>query len=392
MSIKYDIIMSRGDKMNAIGIICEYNPFHNGHLHHLNEIKKLYPNHIIICVLGGEFMQRGEVSILNKWIKTDIALNYGIDLVVKLPFIHATQSADIFAKGAVEILKTLKVEKIVFGSESNDVENLINIAKKQLNNKQYDKLVKKYMNEGINYPTASNKALKDIDNNEITTPNDILGLAYIKQIMIQNVNITPITIKRINDYHDLTLKDEITSASSIRKALKEGKNIKKYVPKLTYEYLQKIELPSEEKYFHLLKYKILSDHNLSKYQTVDEGIENRIKKYILSSNNISELIEKIKTKRYTHNKISRMLTHILVGLTKKEAQDNNIKYIRILGFNKKGQKYLNSIKKNIEIPIITNYSNIKDDLLNIDERASNIYSLLFNKNNKKQNKPIKKDY
>ncbi|MFA7688972.1 MAG: nucleotidyltransferase, partial [Bacilli bacterium] len=362
--------------MNTIGIICEYNPFHNGHLYHINKIKELYPNHTIICVLGGEFMQRGEISVLNKCDKTDIALNYGIDLVIELPFIFASQSADLFAKGAIQILKTLKVDKLVFGSESNDINNLINLAKNQINNNQYNKLVKKYMDEGVNYPTASNKALKDMNNKAIDTPNDILGLAYIKQIIIQKADIKPITIKRINDYHDLNLKDRITSASSIRKALKKGKNIKKYIPKLTYQYLNKIELPNEEKYFQLLKYKILSDNNLSQYQTVDEGIENRIKKYILSSNNIDELIERIKTKRYTHNKINRMLAHILVGFTKEEAKSNNIKYIRILGFNKKGQKYLNSIKKEIEVPIITNYSNIKDNLLDIDERANNIYSLL----------------
>jgi len=391
MSIKYDIIMSRGDEMNTIGIICEYNPFHNGHLYHINKIKELYPNHTIICVLGGEFMQRGEISVLNKCDKTDIALNYGIDLVIELPFIFASQSADLFAKGAIQILKTLKVDKLVFGSESNDINNLINLAKNQINNNQYNKLVKKYMDEGVNYPTASNKALKDMNNKAIDTPNDILGLAYIKQIIIQKADIKPITIKRINDYHDLNLKDRITSASSIRKALKKGKNIKKYIPKLTYQYLNKIELPNEEKYFQLLKYKILSDNNLSQYQTVDEGIENRIKKYILSSNNIDELIERIKTKRYTHNKINRMLAHILVGFTKEEAKSNNIKYIRILGFNKKGQKYLNSIKKEIEVPIITNYSNIKDNLLDIDERANNIYSLLFKKNNIKNNKPIKKE-
>ncbi|MFA5602886.1 MAG: nucleotidyltransferase [Bacilli bacterium] len=377
--------------MNTIGIICEYNPFHNGHLYHINKIKELYPNHTIICVLGGEFMQRGEISVLNKCDKTDIALNYGIDLVIELPFIFASQSADLFAKGAIQILKTLKVDKLVFGSESNDINNLINLAKNQINNNQYNKLVKKYMDEGVNYPTASNKALKDMNNKAIDTPNDILGLAYIKQIIIQKADIKPITIKRINDYHDLNLKDRITSASSIRKALKKGKNIKKYIPKLTYQYLNKIELPNEEKYFQLLKYKILSDNNLSQYQTVDEGIENRIKKYILSSNNIDELIERIKTKRYTHNKINRMLAHILVGFTKEEAKSNNIKYIRILGFNKKGQKYLNSIKKEIEVPIITNYSNIKDNLLDIDERANNIYSLLFKKNNIKNNKPIKKE-
>ena len=384
--------------MQAIGIICEYNPFHNGHLYHLNKIKELYPDHIIICVLSGEFMQRGEISILNKWQKTDIALTYGVDLVIELPFIFASQSADIFAKGGISILKELNVEKIVFGSESNNVNKLIKMAKTQIKNKNYDKKVKEYLDEGINYPTAMNNALKDIDNSVVNTPNDILGLSYIKQIIIQKESIEPITIKRTNDYHSLDLNNKIISASAIRKALKENKKIKQYVPELTYEYLNKIELPNQNKYFNLLKYKILSSNNLEIYQTVDEGIENRIKKYIIASNNLNELIENIKTKRYTYNKIHRMFTHILIGFTKEEAKDNDLKYLRILGFNKEGQRYLNKVKKDINIPIITNYSNIKENNLEIDQRASKVYSLLFSNETQKEineqelkNKPIKKD-
>ena len=165
-----------------IGIICEYNPFHYGHLYHLNKIKEIYPDSNIILVLSGWITERGDLSLIDKFKKADIALKYGVNLVVELPFKYI-QSADYFAKGAVGILNELKCDTIVFGSESNNVDELINLATIQLNNKKYDKLVKEYLNEGINYPTAMSKALKTITNKTIDTPNDILGLSYVKEII-----------------------------------------------------------------------------------------------------------------------------------------------------------------------------------------------------------------
>ena len=146
--------------METIGIICEYNPFHNGHLYHINKIKEIYPDSIIIACISSSFCQRGEISIMNKWDKTNIALNNNIDLVVELPFVYSTQSADIFSKGALKILNSLNIDKLIFGSESNDIEMLTNIAKAQINNKDFDKLVKEYSDEGNNYLTIISKALK----------------------------------------------------------------------------------------------------------------------------------------------------------------------------------------------------------------------------------------
>ena len=219
--------------MNTIGIICEYNPFHNGHIYHINKIKQMYPENTIILVMSGNYTQRGTISILDKWDKTEIALNY-VDLVVELPFIFSVQSADIFAKAAVQILNNLNVNKIVFGTESLSITQLEQIAKIQTKD-SFNKLVKKYLNEGINYPTSLSKATYDLTKIKIEKPNDLLGLSYVKEI--QKTNIIPITIQRTNNFHSITLESKISSATSIRNAIKNNQDMKPYVPIETYQKL-----------------------------------------------------------------------------------------------------------------------------------------------------------
>lgn len=378
--------------MEKIGIICEYNPFHYGHKYHINEIKKMYPDSMIVLVMSGPFTQRGDASIINKWDKARIALDNNVDLVIELPFVFATQGADIFSHGAIEILKYLKVDKLVFGSESNNIRELKDLAMSALNNKAYDILVKDYLSKGVNYPTALSKALSDLNGTIINTPNDLLGLCYIKEIIKQKANIEPISIKRTNDYHDKELKDFITSATSIREGIKNKQSIVKYLPNNVIEYINNVFI---DDYFDLIKYKILTE-DISNIQTVDEGIENRIKKYIYVSNSLEELINNVKTKRYTYNKLKRMFLHILCNFTKDEARKNkNIKYIRVLGFNKVGQKYLKEIKKDIGVPIITNYTKENSKLLEIDFRVNSVYSYIFTNaltltQNEFKNKPITK--
>ena len=378
--------------MFNIGIICEYNPFHNGHIYHINEIKKLYPDSRIILVMSGNFSQRGDVSLINKWDKTEIALNNNIDLVIELPFVFATQGADKFAHGAIQILDNLKVDKLIFGSECNDITYLTNLAKIQINNKKYDELVKKYMDKGMNYPTAMSKALKECNGNTIENPNDILGLCYIKEIIKMNSKIEPITIKRTNNYHDKKTTNNICSATAIRELIKNNDSINNFVPYDTIKYINKN--CSIDNYYKFLQYKIMTCKNIEEYETVDENIKYRIIKYITTCNNLEELINKIKTKRYTYNRIKRMLLHILCDFTKEENKKcNDIHYIRILGFNNIGRNYLNSIKKNAKIPIISNFSSMKDIMLDIEFRSTCIYSLVF-KNNQEiisseyKNKPI----
>lgn len=370
--------------MEVIGIIAEYNPFHLGHLYHIKKIKEMYKDSLIICVISSSFCERGEISVLNKWDKTSICLNNEVDMVIELPFVFSSQSADIFAKGAMAILNKLKVSKIIFGSESNNIDLLYNIANLQINNNEFDLLVKKYLDNGNNYPTSLSLALKHFNIKKIDTPNDLLAISYIKEIIKNNYKIEPISIKRTNDYHGKDINNNIISASLIRKLIKENKDISKYI-----NYDKDIIYKNSD-YLDLLKYKINTTKDLSIYQTVDEGIESRILKYIDNAPTIEELISNIKTKRYTYNKINRMLIHILTDF-KKQDFINEITYIRILGFDMRGKKYLNSIKKDIDIPLISNYKPNIDKNLDIEFKVTKIYSLIVKDNaliKKELNKPI----
>ena len=361
--------------MHKIGIICEYNPFHNGHLYQIKKIKETYKDSLIIVCLSSCFMQRGEASILNKWDKTRLAIESGVDLVLELPFAFATQYQDIFAKGALTILNHLKIDTLVFGSECDDVELLKNLASVQLKDDGYNYLVKRYLDLGLNYPTSLSKALFDITGVKLDKPNDLLALAYVKEIIKNNYDIKPFSIRRTSDYHNSNLDSDIVSASTIRKLLKDGVNVNNYLPYNIYDYLSEID---EDKYFALLKYQIINNVDcLDKFQTVDEGIENRIIKYINMVNSKEELILKVKSKRYTYNKINRMFTHILTNFTKEDAKDLEIEYLRVLGFNTRGKNYLNKIKKDIDIPIINKYIPNMYKCLDIEFRVSLIYSLIL---------------
>lgn len=362
----------------TIGIITEYNPFHNGHLYHIECIKEMYPGATIIAVMSSNFTERGDLSILNKWDKTEIALKYGVDLVVELPFTHSSQAADIFCAGSMKLLWELGVNKIVFGSECNDRELLTSIAHVQLDNNLYNSYVKEYLDMGLNYPTSQAKAIDRITGININTPNDILALGYIKEIIKNNYNIEPISIKRTNDYNSTIIEGNITSATSIRECLINNQDIKDYVPIEVYEILNNQQNIFIDDYYNYLKYKIMLEiDNLDCYQTVDDSIIPRIKKYIYESNSLDELIKKVKTKKDTYNKLKRMFVHILVGFTKKEATNNkDIKYIRVLGFTSIGQKHLNSIKKSVNVPIITSYTNDQNNLLNIENRVNRVLGII----------------
>ncbi len=352
--------------MEVIGLIAEYNPFHNGHLYQINKIKELFPDSIIILALNGYFLERGEVSIETKEEKTKLALQYGIDLVIELPFVFGSNSADTFAEGALELLNALGSTKLIFGSESNDIDLLTKIAKRQLE-PHFDSLVKVYLKEGLNYPTALNKATHIPLNN----PNDLLGVSYIKTILKHKYPIEPISIKRTNDYHDKTSNETIISASNIREKLKKGEDITSYIPEGKLSYYR------EETFFTLLKYKIITDDALERYLSVDEGIENKLKKEIGKVSNLEELISSIKTKRYTYNRIMRMFIHILIGLTKEDkGKLTKNEYIRLLGLNEEGQRHLNIIKKYCPLPIISKFSCIHSKIKDYELKAAQLYKIL----------------
>ena len=211
--------------MKIIGIIAEYNPFHNGHLYQIKKIKEKYKDSLIIVVLSSSFSQRGEPIILSKHERTDIILNNNVDIVIELPYVFSTQSADIFAKGAISILNSIGINTLSFGIESN-INNLQKAAEIQLNNKEFDLKVKEYMDKKYNYRSSVAKSIFDLINITVDSPNDILAVSYIKEILKQNKNIEILPIKRTSTYTDLKSKNKIVSASNIRNKL--GKeNIKK---------------------------------------------------------------------------------------------------------------------------------------------------------------------
>ena len=371
--------------MNVIGIIGEYNPFHNGHLYHINKIKEMYPDSLIVLVLNGYFTQRGTISVLSKEDKVQVSLDNNVDIVLELPFIFGTQSSDIFAYNSIKLLNELKVDTIVFGSESNNISLLNKVVDIELNDPEYENRLKEYLDEGLNYPTAMKKALNIEE--DINNPNDLLGISYIKAIKQINPSIKAETIQRTNDYHDILSEDPIVSATNIRTKLQNNEDISKYLPK---EVIPLINDVTNDNLFNLLKFKILTDKDLSVYLDVDEGIEFRLLKCINESHNFDELISNIKTKRYTYNKISRMLLHILIGLTKNDNKNTTLDYLKILGFNTKGQEYLNSIKKDITLPTTP----IKDSLIyKYELKSAYLYEQAIKKslnNFDSKNIPIKK--
>lgn len=368
--------------MKSVGIICEFNPLHNGHIYFIKEVKKKFPNHVIILVLNGYFLQRGECSVLTKEDKTKLSLKYGVDIVTELPVVFGTQSADTFAKKSIEILNNFKIDKLVFGSECNDVTMLTMLAKKQINNSQYDELVKTNMKKGLNYPTSLAKSL----NKEgfVFNPNDILGICYIKAILENNFNISVSTIKRTNDFHDNKLSNKIVSASNIRSRFLNKEDISIYLPE---NYTNEIVSLDKTNFFNILKVKILTTDSLNMILDVDEGIENKLKKEVIRADNIDEFIKMVKNKRFTYNKINRMFIHILLGI-KKDISNIDLEYTKVLGVNKIGRKYLSYIKREVNIPLSVNKDS---EIYKLELISSIIYDVLTGKNSymyEKSNKTI----
>lgn len=346
--------------MKKIGIICEYNPLHNGHIYHLNKIKEMYPDSIIILVLGGYFLERGEVSTISKWNKTKLALDAGIDCVMELPTLYNTNSGDIFAYRSIEILNALEVDCIVFGSETDDIETLKSIAHKQ-KDEDFQSKVKEYLNRGSNYPTSLALAASTT-----LESNDILGVSYIKAIEQINDKIEPITIRRTNKFRDTLSNEQIVSAENIRSKLKKQEDIKRYIPDYDINYINDVDY---KKLFCLIRYRILTDSHLERYLGVDEGLENRLKKVILKVDDYDSLVDALSTKRYTKSRIKRMLLHILLGIEKSDVEFSRSEF-RILGFNKLGKEYLRKLNnKNLK-------TKVNDTASNIEARAALIYSYL----------------
>lgn len=383
--------------MGAAGIIVEYNPFHNGHLYHLSETKKVTGADVIIAVMSGNFLQRGEPAIVSKWTRTEMALLAGCDVVIELPYCYAVQKAEIFANGAISLLNSLFVNKICFGSESGSINEFLSTLEFMTTNKvQFDHHVSIYMKEGNSYPKATSLAFKELnptsDMIDLSQPNNILGYHYIKAIHDQDTTIKPYTIKRHSaGYHDENFATTtIASATSIRKSIfssQEKIDTKQVMPIYSYErlmaYLEKQKLLHQwENYFCLLKYRILTSslQELRDIYEMEEGIEHRLVASIKGSNSFIEFMNKLKTKRYTWTRLQRLCVHILTNTKKNEVSQilktSQPSYIRLLGMNKKGQNYLSSIKKQVAIPIVSTVSSFDHDMgLQMDIKATTTFAM-----------------
>ena len=381
---------------NVVGLIVEYNPFHNGHLHHIQEIDRLFEDNIKIAVMSGDYVQRGEPSLINKFEKTKIALSQGVDIVIELPAFYSTQSAEIFAKGSVNLLNKLSCSHIVFGSESNDLDKLKRIATISLT-KEFELSLREFLAEGFSYPTAFSKALFD----EKLGSNDILALEYLKAIKAINPKIEAYCIKREKTGYYDDEKDNFASATHIRKILldynkkKEDKlnKIKNLVPEFSYKILEENfgVFSCLSDFYDLIKYNIIKNHsNLKNIQDLEVGLENRLYKYSLENLKFEDFFNKVLTKRITISRLQRILLHSLFNLTETitEKVKNKIPFVKILGFSTKGQEYLNYLKKSdnySERKILTSNRNLKEilneediELFNFNELCSQIYCIKSN--------------
>lgn len=381
--------------MNAVGVVVEYNPFHNGHAFHLEQTRTAAKADVVIAVMSGPFLQRGEPALLPKWTRAKMAIQAGVDIVLELPYSFATQKADTFAYGAISILGAIGCSSVCFGSESGNIEDfLTTISFLEKNRTNYEKYIKTYMEKGFNYPTALSSAFLDLEPNknmvDLSKPNNILGFQYVKAIQRLGLPMKPLTIPRSQaGYHDEQFTSEtIASATSIRKALfSDDGTIEKiisYVPETTsttlYDYKKQYgQFQQWENYWPYLKFRVLqsTSSELRQIYEVEEGLENRVFRAALASSSFEEFMKRLKTKRYTWTRLQRMCVHILTNTTTEEMTERmrEPSYIRLLGMNEKGRTYLNKWKSHESLPLISKLSSHQGEDIALDIRASRIYAL-----------------
>ncbi|MBD3106839.1 nucleotidyltransferase [Bacillus sp. AGMB 02131] len=380
--------------MKAVGLIVEYNPFHNGHLYHVQQSRKQHGADCVIAVMSGSFLQRGEPAIVNKWSRAAMALHNGVDLVIELPYIYSTQHAEHFAFGAVSLLEAMKCDSFCFGSENGSISSF-----KQLYDimAQYEEplneLIRQYSKEGNSYPRAFSLALQSLNiklenDIDLAMPNNILGFQYVRAGLANNYHIRPSLINRVAaHYHDSALPSgHIASATSIRKALMDevAEDVQSFMPAFSWNELNEYAvknnlLHSWEQYWPFLQYTLVSHsaEQLSQIYEVEEGIQHRLKEAALLSESFEQFMANVKTKRYTYTRIQRICIHILNNVSKQKMKQlmHKPSYIRILGFTDKGRQYLSEKKKQIELPIVTKPGSFTDEGLALDIHAATIHSL-----------------
>lgn len=393
--------------MKVLGIIAEYNPFHNGHLYHMEQSIHISKTKNIVVVMSGNFVQRGECAVMDKHLRAEIAVKNGASLVLELPALYATQSADLFAKGAVELLDQLGiVDYLSFGSESGNSETLSSVAS-FINEEpeEYRVLLKSYLSKGLSFPKARSCALEDLTGiASISTPNDVLGVEYIKHLIRLKSKIKPIVISRKGTQHnDMKMQNELSSASAIRDYLAQmSQKFSGISPLSSQELISSVPVSTLEAllYTHTnyhwlnmdfflpdIKTIVLREmQEIKKYFEVSEGLENRIYEHFLESVDLQDICMKIKTKRYTLTRIRHILLNILLNITKSTMQElirsEETGYARILAFDETGRKLLK--KCNPDFPLINKASSFRTDnrkqeiLWKYDHIADTIYYSRYN--------------
>ena len=374
----------------VLGIVAEYNPFHNGHKYHIDEAMKLVEPDVVVCAMSGNFVQRGEPAIFNKFSRATTAINNGLDIVIEIPTYFATSTAENFAYSAISILKNAGITHLAFGVESENIELLSKIADFLIEEPEEYKIeLKKQLDTGISFANARDIAVsKFINNDLLKLPNNILAIEYLKAIKYFNAEIVPVPIKRTVGYYDFYVKNHITSATNIRALLSTNNcaSVYKLIP-------ENSRIPDKNVFFEdfndifMYKLKTTNIDRLKSIPDVIEGLENRIISSLYTTNDINEIIDTIKTKRYTLSRIKRIMISLLLDINSTDLEifkkNGYTEYLRILAMSQKGKKYLSEINKISEIPAITSVKKFLDianesqkKMLEKDILASNIYSLI----------------
>lgn len=399
--------------MKVLGLIVEYNPLHNGHLYHLEQSKKFTGADYTVCVMSGNFIQRGEPALINKWARAKMALMSGVDLIVELPVVYAMSSAEFFAYGAVKILDSLGiVDCISFGSEIGSIDILDKIAEILKNEPSEYKLgLKKELDNGVSYPAAREAALKkyfkemnlngDFVEEAMNSSNNILGIEYLKALKRIGSSIEPFTVQRVsNAYNCKEITGSISSATAIRKHINDSddnhllpEKLAGVMPEASRRILDEEftqgrgpVFPRNYESIILAEIRKNSEQDLKELPNVNEGLENRIKKAGNQSGSLDEIIEQISTKRYTKTRIQRTLFNLLTSATNEEFKNFNDnggpQYIRVLGFNSKGREMLSLIRKRACLPLITKTADYKKScnrlltrMLEIESFSTDMYVL-----------------
>ena len=389
--------------MLKIGIVAEYNPFHNGHLYQIEEIKRrMEKDTLIVAVVSGDFVQRGDFSYFNKWHKTEAALNHGVDMVVELPLYYSVQNAEIFSKMSTKILDYLEMDFQVFGAEEKDIEVLDRIIELQ-EREDYKKNLMELMKKGNSYSTSQKLALSEYGYGDAVKSNNILALEYMRTMKKENLGIKPYIIQReISDYNELEIekaRKSIASATFIRKILIENdanlENVRDFIPEKTYEILKKYYVSEnkgneglkwknlKEGMFKFLKYKLLMEtkKEIIKIYDMNDEIYARIYRGVSKSNTYEVFLKEVKSRNFSIKRIERIVLNILLNVTKK-AVDFKLDYIRILGFNHKGQEYLKQLKKNKKV---FNEKSYMTEELGTDKKKENDEKIFVNWKNIEKN-------